>query len=191
MDISIRAFQFREVVFPELRQQACDGFAAGANQLRDFFVGHCYRTLTLPVSGPSHPRRFRAGSERTVPKPSVITPSCAPRHRVRTVARQMLGGMLRGVRIGFEEVQHVVAPHEIQLTRLPSFHRQLIRTAPYHCMQAENFSASAMRMITVLPSREVVESLARPLARIKSPRDSVPRPEPRRVQEKRRRVLSC
>jgi hypothetical protein len=52
----------------------------------------------------------------------------------------MLNGMERGVSVPFEEAQHVVAPHKVQLAGLHGFNRQLVPTAGNHRVQSQNFT---------------------------------------------------
>jgi hypothetical protein len=52
----------------------------------------------------------------------------------------MLGSVERGIRVLFQETQHVVPPHEIQLARLHGFDGQFVRTAGNHRVQAEKFA---------------------------------------------------
>jgi hypothetical protein len=52
----------------------------------------------------------------------------------------MLSGMQAGVHVIVEEAQHVVPPHEVQLTGLHGFDRQFVGAAGHHGVQAQNFT---------------------------------------------------
>src|ERR1017187_3697904 len=140
MDRQRRAPQFRKIVSSELREQAGDRLPAGANQLRDFLMGHGQPDPRRPV------RDLGIGSrveqEASEPFRNRMRQPERANHSIgiRAIPRQMLRSMERGVRMLAEELQHVVPPHEIQLAGLHRFHRQLIRTARNHCMQSQNLT---------------------------------------------------
>ena len=87
-----------------------------------------------------------------------------------------------------QKPKHLFPSDEIQLARLHGFNRQLIGTAGNDRMQSQTSPASAIRIMSVLPSREVVESFALPWQSMKIPTDSGLPPKPPHVPEKRQHV---
>src|ERR1700675_1317441 len=86
----------------------------------------------------------------------------------------MLSSMESGVSVVFEKEQHVVAPVVIQLAGLHGLDRHSYRPPVTTACKPRISPGSAIRTIKVLPSRDVVESLARPWQRIKTPHGLCP-----------------
>jgi len=108
---------------------------------------------------------------------------------IGTVARQMLGGTEAGGWVFVQEAKHIFAPHEVQLTGLHGFNRQLIGLAGNDSVRPRSSPASAMRTNQRFAVARSGGELGAPLTRTKTPHGFCPSTRTTACSETRRRVL--
>jgi hypothetical protein len=148
----------------KILKQAGAGFAAGADERRYLFVGDGRPHPDPTWAKPRHRRRYRARIWRSAPKLSGTSRWCALRRRNQNHREPDVGWHEnRRQRRSFQKTRHVIAADEVQWSGLHGFNRSRMGAAGDDRLQAENFAGMGDDAHKkVLPSREVVEGLARP-----------------------------